>query len=103
MQRLEFPRLLQTVSPLRTSLPAANFKRCTHAHVSSHVSQSACLARVVTCCVLYELLCFRVVLVVKSPSASAGDMRDRGSIPGREDPLQAGTAAHSSILTWRIP
>ena len=23
--------------------------------------------------------------------------------PGREDPLEEGMAAHSSILTWRIP
>ena len=44
-----------------------------------------------------------VMLVVKYPPASAGDMRDMGSIPGWEDPLEEGMATHSSILAWRIP
>ena len=26
-----------------------------------------------------------------------------GLIPGRENPLEEGMAAHSSILAWRIP
>ena len=45
------------------------------------------------------------MLVVKNPPASAGDIRDVGSIPflGREDLLEEGTAIHSSILAWRIP
>ena len=35
---------------------------------------------------------------------SAGEVRDRGSIPGLgEDPLEEGTTAHSSILAWEIP
>ena len=38
--------------------------------------------------------------VVKNLPASAGDL---GSIPGREDPLEKGMAAHSSVLAWRIP
>ena len=45
-----------------------------------------------------------VKLAVKNPSASAGDIRDVGTIPeslSREDPLEEGMAAHSSILTWR--
>ena len=33
----------------------------------------------------------QVVLVVKKPLASAGDIRDAGSIPGSEDPLEEGT------------
>ena len=33
----------------------------------------------------------------------AGDSRDTGSYLGQEDPLQEGTATHSSILAWRIP
>ena len=41
--------------------------------------------------------------VVKNPSASAGDMRDTGSVPSREDPPEKGVATHSSILAWRIP
>ena len=44
-----------------------------------------------------------MVLVVRNPPASAGDVRDLGPIPGREDPLEEGTAAHSSILAWRVP
>ena len=36
-------------------------------------------------------------------SASAGDVRDVGSIPGSEDPLEKGMATHSSIFAWRIP
>ena len=44
----------------------------------------------------------RVVLVVKNPPASAGDIRDGGSIPGLEDPLEEGMTTHSSILAWRI-
>ena len=43
-----------------------------------------------------------VVLEVKNPSANAGDTKDAGSIPGREDPLEEEMATHSSILAWRI-
>ena len=41
----------------------------------------------------------QVALVVKNPPASAGDIRDTGSIPGlgRKDMV-----IHSSILAWRI-
>ena len=30
------------------------------------------------------------------------DVRDLGSIPGWEDPLEEGIATHSSILAWQI-
>ena len=36
--------------------------------------------------------------MVTSLPASAGDVRVAGSIPGQEDPLEKGMAAHSSIL-----
>ena len=36
----------------------------------------------------------------KEPACNAGDL---GLIPGWEDPLEKGTATHSSILAWRIP
>ena len=39
----------------------------------------------------------------EEPPASAGDIRDSGSFPGQEDPLQEGMATHPSILAWRIP
>ena len=45
----------------------------------------------------------QVVLVVKSPPASAGDGRDAGVIPRTEGPLERGMATHSRILAWRIP
>ena len=41
--------------------------------------------------------------MVKNPPANAGDVRDVGSTPGTEDPLEEGVATHSSILAWRIP
>ena len=44
-----------------------------------------------------------MVLVVKNPPVSAGGIRDVGSIPGSEDPLEEEMATHSSILAWRIP
>ena len=50
-----------------------------------------------------ENMAFQVVLVVKNPPANAGEVRDAGSIPGQEDPLEKGVATHSSILAWRIP
>ena len=45
----------------------------------------------------------QVALVIKNLPANAGDMRDTGSVPGWEDPLEEGIATHSSILAWRIP
>ena len=36
----------------------------------------------------------------KASTCNAGDP---GSMLGQEDPLEKGTATHSSILAWRIP
>ena len=33
---------------------------------------------------------------------SKGDIEDRDSFPGQEDPLEEGTATHCSILAWKI-
>ena len=50
-----------------------------------------------------------MTLVVKSPPANAGDIRDAGLIPGsgrspgQEDPLEEGMTAHSTIVAWRSP
>ena len=48
--------------------------------------------------------------MIKDPPVSAGVVRDAGSVPGwgrtlggGEEPLEEGTATHSSILAWRIP
>ena len=35
---------------------------------------------------------------LRNPPAKAEDTGDAASIPGREDPLEEGTAAHSSVL-----
>ena len=43
-----------------------------------------------------------MVLVVKNPAASVGDIRDVGSVPGLVDPLEEGMTTHSSILARRI-
>ena len=45
----------------------------------------------------------QVVLVVKNPLASAGDVKDRVQSLGQEDPLEKGMATHSSVLAWEIP
>ena len=44
-----------------------------------------------------------MALVVKDLPASAGDRRDRGSIPGWEDLLEKEMATSSSILGWQNP
>ena len=43
-----------------------------------------------------------MVLLVKNLPVSEEDVRDRGLIPGWEDPLVKEMAVHSSILAWRI-
>ena len=45
----------------------------------------------------------QAVLVVKNPPASAGNIRDTGSIPGSERSSEEGMVTRSSILAWRIP
>ena len=44
-----------------------------------------------------------MALAVKNPSANAGDIRDAVRSLGGEDPLEEGTATHSSIFAWGIP
>ena len=44
-----------------------------------------------------------MALVVENLPASAGDIRDLGSIPGLGRSPGEGMAIHSSILAWRIP
>ena len=49
------------------------------------------------------VLVSQVTLVVKNPPASAGDIKDPGSIPGSGKPLVEDMATYSIILAWRIP
>ena len=44
-----------------------------------------------------------MALVVKNPPPSAGDLEMGVRSLGWEDPLEEGTATHSSILAWRLP
>ena len=44
-----------------------------------------------------------MALVVKNPPANTGDIRDVVQSLGQEESLEEGMAAHSSILSWRIP
>ena len=39
----------------------------------------------------------------KESICNAGDAEDKGSILGREDPLEKEMVTHSSILAWKIP
>ena len=41
--------------------------------------------------------------VAKNPSAVQETQETRVRSLGREDPLEKETAAHSSVLAWRIP
>ena len=41
--------------------------------------------------------------MVKNPPATAGDVRDSGSIPESGRSPREGTVTHSSVLSWRIP
>ena len=45
----------------------------------------------------------QVALVVKNLLATAGDIKDMGSIPGSGRSPGGGNVTHSSILAWRIP
>ena len=53
-------------------------------------------------------LCMVITTLMGFPGGSDGkesacNAGDPGSIPGSEDPLEKGMAAHSSILDWEIP
>ena len=40
--------------------------------------------------------------MVKNLPANARDLRDAGSILGRDNPLEEGVETHSSVLAWEI-
>ena len=46
---------------------------------------------------------FRGSSVDKEPTSTSRVVGNVGLIPGQEDPLEEGMAAHSSIFAWRIP
>ena len=45
----------------------------------------------------------QVATVVRNPSANAGDVRDKGLIPGSGRSLEGGHGNALPFLTWRIP
>ena len=53
-------------------------------------------------CVLRAQWGFLGGIVVKNPSANAGDARDAGSISGSGRPPEEEMATHSSTPAWRI-
>ena len=54
-------------------------------------------------CVCVYVYVFQVVLVVKSPTASAGDIRDAGLIPGSGPSPQGGHGNPLQYSCLRIP
>ena len=44
-----------------------------------------------------------MALVAKNSPANIGNIRDAGTTPGLEDPLEEGMATYYSIVGWRIP
>ena len=67
------------------TIQAVSEIKCISTHTHTHVAQAS-----------------QVATVVKNPPAHAGNKRT-GSVCGREDPLEGGTAARSSILARRSP
>ena len=55
------------------------------------------------CGVVHGFRASQVALLVKNPTANAGDMRDSGSILGWGTSLEEGMPTQSSILAWRTP
>ena len=53
--------------------------------------------------VLTSLRVSQVAIVVKNPSANAGDQELQVPSLGWEDALEEGMTTYSSILAWRIP
>ena len=45
----------------------------------------------------------QMVLVIKNLSANTGDTEKQVWSWDQEEPLEEGTATHSSIFAWRIP
>ena len=45
----------------------------------------------------------QMTLLLKNPSANAGDIQAQVPPMGEVDPLKEGMVTHSSILAWRIP
>ena len=48
-------------------------------------------------------MCSQVAQVVRNIPTNTGDVRDAGSIPGGEDPLEKEMANRPRILAWKIP
>ena len=81
-----------------------NIYTCTHTHTHTHTYIYMCIC---VCVYIYIYIyththicreASHMPLEVKNPLAHAGDIRDVGSIPELERPLEKEMATHSSIL-----
>ena len=63
----------------------------------------SCTARHLSYYIMQATGASQVVLVGRKLPASAGDVRDEGSIPGSGRSLEEEMATHSSMLAWDIP
>ena len=69
-------------------------------HLSNNLGGSFTIR---TTCMYIYVWASQAALVVKNLHANVWDIRDVGSIPGLEDPLEEGMVTHPSILAWRVP
>ena len=51
---------------------------------------------------LYQRRGSQAALVVKNLPANPRNVRDSGSIPDQDSPLEEGMAMYSNVLAWRI-
>ena len=102
LARLSSPQRLQGENP---SLPSPAFRGSPQSLTWSYIN--IVFDAVFTCVsIVRTLIGFRAHLYDPRGfrgSSSGQELRDMGSIPGLEDPLEEGMATHSSILAWRTP
>ena len=51
----------------------------------------------------YFIWASQIALVVKNPRVKAGRCKRQVQCLNQEDPMEAGTTTHSSILAWKTP
>ena len=70
---------------------------------SPHPPKERALTAVDSVVITVRVWASQVVLVVKNPPASAGDIRDAGSIPGLGRSLGRGCGNPLQYSCWRVP
>ena len=74
---------------------------CIHISISIYIKLNQSQDTLVL--ILAFSYCLSELLSGSAGKESAHNEGDLGLIPGWDTPLEEGTAAHSSILAWRIP